>query len=145
MSVTISSKYFHNTPFPRPFSLPSPATSSPSWCTNITTVTGIWRALSSSPCPRLRQNTGLTRGESVSSLQHFEFQNYFISFQPECFYKGFRDEEGNLTPVHWYILALKFAFVIIFEHFVFGVCKLIDVIIITFINIGQVCPKLPKK
>ena len=50
-----------------------------------------------------------------------------ILFQPVCYYKGFRDEEGNLTPVHWYILALKFAFVIIFEHFVFGVCKLIDV------------------
>ena len=28
-----------------------------------------------------------------------------------------------------YILALKFAFVIIFEHFVFGICKLIDVMV----------------
>ena len=50
-------------------------------------------------------------------------------FQPDCYYKGFRDEEGNLTPVHWYILTLKFAFVIIFEHFVFGICKLIDVMV----------------
>ena len=65
-------------------------------------------------------------------------------FQPECYYKGFRDEEGQLTPVHWYfiyvfnlyffclvryILTLKFAFVIIFEHFVFGVCKLIDIMV----------------
>ena len=49
--------------------------------------------------------------------------------QPECFYKGFRDENGQLTPVHWYILALKFLFVIIFEHFVFGVCKLIDIMV----------------
>ena len=49
--------------------------------------------------------------------------------QTECYYKGFRDEEGHLTPVHWYILALKFAFVIIFEHFVFGVCKLIDIMV----------------
>ena len=31
--------------------------------------------------------------------------------------------------MHWYILALKFAFVIIFEHFVFGVCKLIDIMV----------------
>ena len=28
-----------------------------------------------------------------------------------------------------YILTLKFAFVIIFEHFVFGVCKLIDIMV----------------
>jgi len=49
--------------------------------------------------------------------------------RPECFYKGFRDENGQLTPVHWYILALKFLFVIIFEHFVFGVCKLIDIMV----------------
>ena len=34
-----------------------------------------------------------------------------------------------LTPVHWKILALKFAFVIIFEHVVFGVCKLIDLLV----------------
>ena len=65
----------------------------------------------------------------VSRLCKLPCYNNSFSFQPDCFYKGFRDEEGNLTPVHWYILALKFAFVIIFEHFVFGVCKLIDVII----------------
>ena len=62
-------------------------------------------------------------------------ENKHLHFQSDCYYKGFRDEEGNLTPVHWYILALKFAFVIIFEHFVFGVCKLIDVITIILIFI----------
>ena len=50
-------------------------------------------------------------------------------FQPECYYRGFRDEFGLFTPVHWKILALKFAFVIIFEHVVFGVCKLIDILV----------------
>ena len=49
--------------------------------------------------------------------------------QPECYYRGFRDDSGTFTPVHWKILALKFAFVIIFEHVVFGVCRLIDVIV----------------
>ena len=129
MSGLILRKYFHNTTFPRPFSLPSPATSSPSWCTAITTGTGRWRASSSSPCLGHRQNTGLTTAELVVSMYFLPFHKNSFSFQPDCFYKGFRDEEGNLTPVHWYILALKFAFVIIFEHFVFGVCKLIDVII----------------
>ena len=50
-------------------------------------------------------------------------------FQPECYYRGFRDEFGLFTPVHWKILALKFAFVIVFEHVVFGVCKLIDILV----------------
>jgi len=50
-------------------------------------------------------------------------------FQEECYYRGFRDDAGNFTPVHWKILALKFAFVIIFEHVVFGVCKLIDILV----------------
>ena len=31
--------------------------------------------------------------------------------------------------MHWKILAVKFAFVIIFEHVVFGVCKLIDILV----------------
>ena len=51
------------------------------------------------------------------------------SLQPECYYRGFRDDSGTFTPVHWKILALKFAFVIVFEHVVFGVCKLIDLIV----------------
>ena len=68
--------------------------------------------------------------EGRVSISDQTFLLYKINpFQPDCYYKGFRDEEGHLTPVHWYILALKFAFVIVFEHFVFGVCKLIDVIL----------------
>ena len=52
-----------------------------------------------------------------------------VTLQPECYYRGFRDDSGTFTPVHWKILALKFAFVIIFEHLVFGVCKLIDIVV----------------
>ena len=60
----------------------------------------------------------------------WSFEDYStIQFQPECYYRGFRDEFGMFTPVHWKILALKFAFVIIFEHVVFGVCKLIDILV----------------
>merc|ERR1719242_1818110 len=56
-------------------------------------------------------------------------KNWIERGQPECYYRGFRDEFGLFTPVHWKILALKFAFVIIFEHVVFGVCKLIDILV----------------
>ena len=31
--------------------------------------------------------------------------------------------------VHWQILVCKLAFVICFEHFVFGICKCIDVLV----------------
>ena len=65
-----------------------------------------------------------------ANLRSFEDCNYCeLQFQPECYYRGFRDEFGMFTPVHWKILALKFAFVIIFEHVVFGVCKLIDLLV----------------
>lgn len=47
----------------------------------------------------------------------------------ECRYRAFRDHDGNFTPSHYKILGLKLAFVIIFEHVVFGVCKLIDLIV----------------
>ena len=42
---------------------------------------------------------------------------------------GFRDEDGEYTLVHWQILVCKLAFVICFEHFVFGICKCIDVLV----------------
>jgi anoctamin-7 len=47
----------------------------------------------------------------------------------ECRYRAFRDHEGSFTPSHYKILGLKLAFVIIFEHVVFGICRLIDLIV----------------
>ncbi|XP_065333493.1 anoctamin-7-like isoform X2 [Cloeon dipterum] len=46
-----------------------------------------------------------------------------------CRYRGFRDEFGNHTPFFWRLLAVRFAFVIIFEHVVFGICRLIDILV----------------
>ncbi|XP_071455005.1 anoctamin-7-like [Hetaerina americana] len=47
----------------------------------------------------------------------------------DCRYRGLRDNEGNHTPFYWRLLAVRFAFVIVFEHVVFGVCHLIDVLV----------------
>ena len=44
-------------------------------------------------------------------------------------YKAFRDEHGTYTLFYWHLLAIRLAFVIIFEHFVFGVCRLIDILV----------------
>ncbi|CAN8016334.1 unnamed protein product [Ixodes persulcatus] len=46
-----------------------------------------------------------------------------------CRYRDLRDANGNWTFFHWKLLAVRLAFVIIFEHVVFGVCRLIDVLV----------------
>ncbi|KAL3228039.1 hypothetical protein MRX96_003968 [Rhipicephalus microplus] len=44
-------------------------------------------------------------------------------------YRDLRDENGNWTFFHWKLLAVRLAFVIIFEHVVFCVCRLIDLVV----------------
>ncbi|XP_050413809.1 anoctamin-7 isoform X2 [Patella vulgata] len=46
-----------------------------------------------------------------------------------CRYKAFRDETGHYTIFYWRLLAIRLGFVIIFEHVVFGVCRLIDLLV----------------
>ncbi|XP_077510547.1 anoctamin-7-like isoform X1 [Amblyomma americanum] len=46
-----------------------------------------------------------------------------------CRYRDLRDEKGNWTFFHWKLLAVRLAFVIIFEHVVFCVCRLIDLVV----------------
>jgi len=49
--------------------------------------------------------------------------------EPKCYYEGFRDADGNYTLTHWKLLAIKLTFVIVFEHFVFGIGGLIDFVV----------------
>ena len=44
-------------------------------------------------------------------------------------YKAFRDEEGEYTMFYWHLLGIRLGFVIIFEHFVFGICRVIDILV----------------
>ena len=46
-----------------------------------------------------------------------------------CYYQQFRDDDGKLTLIYWKILALKLAFVIAFEHFVFAIAGCIDLLV----------------
>ncbi|XP_075234460.1 anoctamin-7-like [Lycorma delicatula] len=63
------------------------------------------------------------------------YVNFSLSYSPngtlsrQCRYRGLRDEQGNHVPFFWKLLAVQLAFVIIFEHLVFGVCKLIDILV----------------
>ena len=47
----------------------------------------------------------------------------------QCYYEQFRDENGDYTLTYWKILALKLGFVIAFNSFVFGVGRIIDLLV----------------
>ncbi|PSN45102.1 Anoctamin-7 [Blattella germanica] len=63
------------------------------------------------------------------------FINFTLAYAPPntmpqpCRYRGMRDESGKHTPFFWRLLAVRLAFVIVFEHVVFGICRLIDVLV----------------
>nr|XP_045606846.1 anoctamin-7-like isoform X2 [Procambarus clarkii] len=46
-----------------------------------------------------------------------------------CRYRGYRDAEGKHTLFFWRLLAIRLGFVIVFEHVVFGVCRMIDILV----------------
>ncbi|XP_075425668.1 anoctamin-7 isoform X2 [Ascaphus truei] len=43
-----------------------------------------------------------------------------------CRYRAFRDSDGNLTLDYWNLMAIRLAFVIVFEHVVFLLARMID-------------------
>ncbi|KAL8574872.1 hypothetical protein ACOMHN_044894 [Nucella lapillus] len=65
------------------------------------------------------------------------YTNFTLSYAPtnssglsrECRYKDFRDEDGDHTIFYWHLLAVRLGFVIAFEHVVFGICRLIDILV----------------
>ncbi|XP_013041644.3 anoctamin-7 [Anser cygnoides] len=42
-----------------------------------------------------------------------------------CRYRAFRDQDGNLTLTYWHLLAVRLGFVIVFEHVVFFIGRVI--------------------
>lgn len=72
---------------------------------------------------------------SYSNKNLYGFVNYTLAWSPEgtmnrsCRYTAYRDSKGNLTLFYWELLAIRLGFVIIFEHVVFGICRLIDVLV----------------
>ncbi|RDD44260.1 Anoctamin-7 [Trichoplax sp. H2] len=63
------------------------------------------------------------------------YLNYTLSWAPEgtterpCRYRGYRDHEGKLTFFYWKLTAIRLAFVVAFEHFVFATSVLIDILV----------------
>ncbi|XP_037075179.1 anoctamin-7-like isoform X2 [Pollicipes pollicipes] len=70
---------------------------------------------------------------------HLEgYVNFTMAYAPnstdpsvpgDCRYRGFRDENGKFTTFYWRLLAVRLGFVILFEHVVFFICKMIDLVV----------------
>ncbi|XP_071839920.1 anoctamin-7-like isoform X1 [Apostichopus japonicus] len=63
------------------------------------------------------------------------YTNFTLAYSPEnsthqeCRYQDYRDDEGNHTIFYYRLLALRLGFVIVFEHFVFGISRAIDFVV----------------
>ncbi|XP_066088737.1 anoctamin-7 isoform X2 [Saccopteryx bilineata] len=46
-----------------------------------------------------------------------------------CRYRAFRDDDGHYSRTHWNLLAIRLAFVIVFEHVVFSIGRVLDLLV----------------
>ncbi|XP_074497037.1 anoctamin-7 isoform X1 [Sebastes fasciatus] len=87
-------------------------------------------AFSSSFLPRLYYR--YTRDSTLSGFINFTLasasRNYSQQHTP-CRYRSLRDEDGEHLPEYYHLLAIRLTFVIVFEHVVFFVGSLIDMLV----------------
>ncbi|XP_062242198.1 anoctamin-7 [Platichthys flesus] len=88
-------------------------------------------AFTSSFLPRLYYR--YTRDSTLSGFVNFTLatsHNYTQQGKStSCRYQGFRDEQGQYLPHFFHLLAIQLAFVIVFEHVVFFIGRLIDMMV----------------
>uniref|UniRef100_A0A3P9HUK3 Anoctamin n=1 Tax=Oryzias latipes TaxID=8090 RepID=A0A3P9HUK3_ORYLA len=89
-------------------------------------------AFTSSFVPRLYFR--YTKDSSLSGYTNFTLATSPHSFNQQhlntsCRYRGFRDEKGDFLPEYFHLLAIRLSFIIIFEHVVFFVGSLIDMMV----------------
>ncbi|XP_056229502.1 anoctamin-7 isoform X1 [Seriola aureovittata] len=87
-------------------------------------------AFTSSFLPRLYYR--YTRDSSLSGFINFTLAtspHNYSQHHTSCRYRGFRDENGENTPEYYHLLAVRLSFVIIFEHVVFFIGRLIDMMV----------------
>ncbi|KAM5228660.1 anoctamin-7 [Ctenodactylus gundi] len=46
-----------------------------------------------------------------------------------CRYQAFRDDDGHYSRTYWNLLAIRLAFVIVFEHVVFAIGRILDLLV----------------
>ncbi|KAM6932944.1 anoctamin-7 [Xenentodon cancila] len=88
-------------------------------------------AFTSSFVPRLYYR--YTRDSSLSGFTNFTLatspHSYNQQHNMSCRYRGFRDNKGEYLPEYFHLLAIQLTFVIIFEHVVFFIGRLIDMMV----------------
>ncbi|XP_034024589.1 anoctamin-7 [Thalassophryne amazonica] len=88
-------------------------------------------AFTSSFLPRLYYR--YTKDVSLKGFVNFTLAtsptDYNMQQGKACRYRGIRDENGNYLPEYYELLAIRLTFVIIFEHVVFFVARLIDMMV----------------
>ncbi|XP_059931047.1 anoctamin-7-like isoform X2 [Gadus macrocephalus] len=88
-------------------------------------------AFSSSFVPRLHYrwtHDGSLAGYVNSTLSYAP-PNATSQSNPVCRFRGYRDQAGNFLPEFYQLLALRLAFVIVFEHVVFLSGRVIDLMV----------------
>ncbi|KAM8903926.1 anoctamin-7 isoform 2-T3 [Spinachia spinachia] len=87
-------------------------------------------AFTSSFLPRLYYV--YTRDNTLTGFINFTLatspRNYTQQHSP-CRYRGFRDADGEYLPEYYHLLAIRLTFVIVFEHVVFSIGRLIDLMV----------------
>ncbi|KAM3615427.1 uncharacterized protein V6R79_002144 [Siganus canaliculatus] len=89
-------------------------------------------AFTSSFVPRLYYH--YTKDSSLSGFINFTLATSPSSYSQThhnvtCRYRGFRDESGEYLPEYYHLLAIRLTFVIVFEHVVFFIGRLIDLMV----------------
>ncbi|XP_027136752.1 anoctamin-7 [Larimichthys crocea] len=89
-------------------------------------------AFTSSFLPRLYY--GYTRDSTLSGFTNFTLatspRNYSLQHQnTSCRYRSLRDENGKYLPEYFHLLAIRLTFVIVFEHVVFFIGGVIDMMV----------------
>ncbi|XP_057695968.1 anoctamin-7 [Corythoichthys intestinalis] len=88
-------------------------------------------AFTSSFLPRLYYR--YTRDEDLNGFINFTLatapRNHSLEQRSTCRYRGLRDENGEYLPEYFHLLAVRLSFVIIFEHVVFFIGRLIDMMV----------------
>uniref|UniRef100_A0A673A087 Anoctamin n=1 Tax=Sphaeramia orbicularis TaxID=375764 RepID=A0A673A087_9TELE len=69
--------------------------------------------------------TGFINFTLATSPSNFNQQHNHTS----CRYRSLRDEQGEYLPEYYHLLAIRLSFVIVFEHVVFSIGRLIDVMV----------------
>ncbi|KAL9970223.1 hypothetical protein ACROYT_G022561 [Oculina patagonica] len=87
-------------------------------------------AFTSTFLPKLLYRFAISEDNSLTG-----YLNFSLAWSPPnttavpCRYPEFRDREGHFTAFYWHLLALRLGFVIMFEHFVFFISRLIDLLV----------------